>query len=137
MQSRARSGGRAAPRLPISGSGLIHSAAGLRTALVLLLLALLVQGIAVQTHLHFAQQARALAATSSVQQVQVSKPDQNGPAADCPLCQEATTAGAYLLPPATTLPSPPATVLWVAAASLAEFGLRAPAQGWRSRAPPR
>jgi hypothetical protein len=136
MKGSARSGGRAAPRLPSSGSRLIRSVAGLRTALVFLLFALLVQGTAVQAHLHFAQQARTLAAASSGPQVHVSSSGRDDPGTDCRLCQEATMAGAYVLPPAVILPSPPAPVLWGALASIAEFGLLAPAQGWQSRAPP-
>ena len=137
MQFRARSGGRTAARLPGSGSGLVRSLAGLRTAVVVLLLALLAQGVAVQAHLHFAQQARTLAAASGAGQALVSKPDGSDPAADCPWCQEATTAGAYLLPAAALLQPPPAAVAWAAAASIAALGLPVPALGWRSRAPPR
>ena len=136
MNSRSRSGGRVAPVLTSSLVGLVRSVAGLRTGLLLLLLALLVQGTAVQTHLHFVQEARSLGIASSDRQVHASTPDTNAPAADCPLCQEAATAGAYVLPPATILLSPPRPVLWVTAASIAEFGLLAPALGWQSRAPP-
>jgi hypothetical protein len=56
---------------------------------------------------------------------------------DCPLCQEAAMAGAYLLPPAIVIPPPPAPLPWIAAATIGEFNLLAPALGWLSRAPPR
>jgi hypothetical protein len=134
MNFRSRSGGRAAPVLTVHG--LVRSVAGLRTSLVLLLLALLVQGTVVQTHLHFAQQALSLATAPSDRQPHASTPDTTGRPAHCPLCKEAAMAGAYVLPPPVILPPPPAPVRWIAVAAMAEFGLLAPAHAWQSRAPP-
>lgn len=137
MDHRARSAGRSAPRLPNSGSSLVRSPDGLRKFLFLLLLALLVQGTVVQTHLHFARQAISPAAAASDRASQSGQPHKGDPSTNCPLCQEAAMAGAYLLPPATVLPPPPATVLWISAAAMVEFGLITPPLGWQSRAPPR
>ena len=46
-------------------------------------------------------------------------------------------AGAYVLPTAPIVLSPPALVLWITASTMAEFRLLLPALGWLSRAPPR
>jgi len=107
-------------------------------ALVSLLLAcLLVQGTAVQTHVHFTAKARAAALAGPHGQT-LRAPDTGGGSdpADCPLCQEAATAGAYLLPTAIVLPAPPALPLWAGAAVLRALGVFASAHNWQSRAPP-
>lgn len=104
-----------------------------RGFLATLLAVVLVQAIAVEAHLHFAPQASSWGA-------QVAQPAPRGSddgAANCPLCQEAATAGAYLLPAAIVLPPAPAVFPWPAPAAVAEFALPAPARGWLSRAPPR
>jgi hypothetical protein len=106
-----------------------------RLLAVLLLACVLVQGTLVQSHLHFARQSNPRVA-SSEPAAQLSKPATGDPAADCPLCHEAATAGAYLLPTATVLLPPPAPILWLFTAPLAAFGLPSPAFGWLSRAPP-
>jgi hypothetical protein len=103
--------------------------------LALLLLCLLVQATAVQSHLHFVRQASAVATVTGNHST-LSKPGKGDPAADCPLCQEAAMAGAYVLPPLPALPPPPPQILWLSAASLTPFVLLAPARGWLSRAPP-
>jgi hypothetical protein len=89
-------------------------------ALVMLLLAcLLVQGTAIQTHIHFTGQARsAISAAPGDRIVQTAKAGGGSDAADCPLCQEAAMAGVYLLPPAIVIPPPPAPLPWIAAATI-------------------
>jgi hypothetical protein len=108
-----------------------------RTFVLLLLACLLIQGTAVQSHLHCVGQTRSTVAASAQPPAQVTKPAKGDHAGDCPLCQEAAMAGAYVLPPAIILPPPPAPFLWVGAAAIGELGLPAPALGWLSRAPPR
>jgi hypothetical protein len=95
---------------------------------------LLIQGTAVRTHIHSAGQMRP--AASGAQTLQPAKPGNGDDAANCPLCQEAATAGAYVLPPAVVLPSPPPTPLWAAAVAIRTLGLSTSAHSWRSRAPP-
>lgn len=102
--------------------------------MLLLLASLLVQGTAVQTHLHFA--ARPITASASDGAVPVAKAGGNDASADCLLCQEAAMAGAYLLPPIPVLQPPPQALLEATAAAIFGFILLAPALGWRSRAPP-
>ena len=104
-----------------------------RALVVLLLLAcVLVQTTAVQTHIHFVAQP-VLGAHSMAQLAKPAGPDS---AADCPLCEEAAMAGAYLLPAGIVVPSPPALMLGNAAATIAEFNLIYLGHGWLSRAPP-
>src|SRR5687767_7591295 len=110
MNFRARPLGQAAVRLPASGNSLVRSVVGLKTFLFFLLLALLAQGIAIRTHLHFAPQASSLAAAPSDRQLHVGGADRDAAAALCRLCKEAAMAGAFVLPPATVLPPPPAPV---------------------------
>jgi hypothetical protein len=107
-------------------------------ALVMLLLGcLLIHGTAIQTHIHFTGQARFAAAMSGTQAEQTAQSGGSSDATQCPLCQDAAMAGAYLLPPAIIAPSPPAPFLWIRVAAVTEFGLLAPVRGWLSRAPPR
>ncbi len=129
-------GGRTAPELPNRGDGLAGARAFPSILGFLLLLCLLVQGTAVQTHLHFTRQPTSLTAGPNDRLAKVLKTDEGRPAAHCLLCQEAAMAGAYVTPPAIVLPSPPALVLWTDMAALAAFGLARSAPGWWSRAPP-
>lgn len=108
-----------------------------RSFLLVLLLALLVQGSAVRTHLHFAQDARQLGAAAGSRPVSAATSDGKAAAPDCLLCQESATAGAYLLPGPVALPSTPAPDRWLSAAAMAAYALRRAALGWQSRAPPR
>jgi hypothetical protein len=136
MEYRVRSGGREAPELPVSGSLLARTRAVPRLLVFLLLLCFVVQGTAVQSHVHFIRQASAIAANSSVSQVEPAQSGKGDSPADCPLCQEAASAGAYVLPPVPVLPAPPPPVLWTAGATFAAFALLAQPLGWLSRAPP-
>lgn len=107
-------------------------------ALVSLLLAcLLVQSTAVQTHLHFIAKARVAAlAGPHGQSVRALDAGSGSDPADCPLCQEAAMAGAYLLPPAIVLPAPPVLPIRADVAVLRALGVFASAHSWQSRAPP-
>ncbi len=102
---------------------------------LLLLLGFVVQGTAIQAHLHFAGQSSSPIAASSDRAAPAAKPGKEDPA-NCPLCQEAAMAGAYVLPTAVVLPPPPAVVLWIAGTTLAAFALPTAAHSWQSRAPP-
>ena len=106
-----------------------------RALVVALLACLLVQGTAVQSHLHFAGQARVAAPASGGAAVRIGQPA-SGDAVDCPLCHEAATAGAYLLPPVIVLAAPAAQPVWIAPTALRAFGLATAAHSWLSRAPP-
>ena len=102
-------------------------------ALLLLLLAcLLMQGTAIQAHVHLVRPVAASAGTPSAAKV----PGREMSAAACSLCVEAAMAGHYLQPSATALPAPAPQVLGVDPQSLAEFRLLSRAHGWLSRAPP-
>jgi hypothetical protein len=106
-----------------------------RLIVFLLALCFVVQSTAVQTHVHFAEQANASAAASTGHIEAVTSSKGNSPA-DCPLCQEAAMAGAYVLPDVPALPPPPTSVLWTATTAMATFAILAPPLGWLSRAPP-
>jgi len=106
------------------------------TLLIFLLLALLAQATAVQTHVHVAHGGLTVAAAPDEAQAHSARADTNGPATACRWCQEAALAGAYVLPSPPVFPAPPVTLTWVAWAALAGFILGPPALGWQSRAPP-
>jgi hypothetical protein len=106
-----------------------------RALVALLLACLLAQGTAVQAHLHFATQASPAASAAHIAKASPRGSDDS--AAKCPLCQEAATAGAYLLPVAIVLSPAPAAFVWLGTPAIVEFGLPAPVRGWLSRAPPR
>lgn len=120
------------PMRPNAGGGSTHS----RPLLLFLLLAVLVQGILVQSHLHFAGQQAGPAARASYHAAEVSLPDNSDSSTSSPLCQEAAMAGAYVTPSAPTLAPPLAVVLWAPTLAITEFALPAPPLGWLSRAPP-
>lgn len=101
---------------------------------MVLLACLLAQGTAVQSHIHFTPAARS---APGGQAVHAAGTETGSDAADCPLCQEAAMAGAYLLPAAISLPPAPPRFVWVTTAKIGQFDLLAPALGWLSRAPPR
>lgn len=105
-----------------------------RLLIFLLLLGFVAQTIVVQGHVHFVQQASSLAAGHS--RIEAAPSGNGDSPADCPLCQEAATAGAYLLPALPVLPPPPAPALWTAQAALVSFALLSAPLGWLSRAPP-
>lgn len=101
-----------------------------------LLLCFVVQGSAVQSHVHLVEEASPLAVAAGQSHIATAPAGKGDSPADCPLCQEAAIAGAYLLPPVTVLPPSPAPVPWIAVATHAAFGLPAQPLGWLSRAPP-
>ena len=136
MDLRLRSGERSAPQLPVTG-GLFDRARRLpRLIVFLLLVCFVVQGIAVQSHVHFVRQANAFLTHSGHNQVEAPRSGKGDSPADCPLCREAAMAGAYVLPASPVVPPPSAPVLWTAAAPMAAFAVLAPPLGWLSRAPP-
>jgi hypothetical protein len=135
MDFRSRFDGRVISKLSASGSVLdrLRDMPGL--IVFLLALAFMVHGTAVQSHVHFAEQATATAAPNAVQ-IEASPSKDGDSSAFCPLCQEAAMARAYLLPSAPIVPPPPATDHWAFIAAIAAFAILAPPLGWSSRAPP-
>jgi hypothetical protein len=112
------------------------SASGWYRALLFLVLGcLLIQGTAVQAHLHLTPHAGAFAASHEKQGVSGVAGNADARAV-CPLCVEAAMSGHYLPASANALPAPPPTVLGIDPRSLPEFRLLSRAIGWLSRAPP-
>jgi hypothetical protein len=103
-----------------------------------LLLAFVVQGTIVQTHIDYARPIAPHSIAGAAPQL--SKAGTCGRAdgsAPCAWCQAAAMAGHYFLPTAGTLPAAPAFLAWVGPVSVTVFGLVTPPHGWLSRAPPR
>ena len=98
----------------------------------LAILAFLLQGLIVQTHIHVAS----LQAAAPVHHGQSDKAPADKAPADCPACQlQAATAAIVLTPHAAVL----TLINWVAAAATFNSmpaGRASPARGWQSRAPP-
>jgi hypothetical protein len=111
--------------------------AGRRFALLWLVVALLFQGFATQTHAHVGADG-AWAATASARVATVAVDGQkNGPATPvCPLCEEKALFGAYLLGGSVTIAAPVEVAYHYAAASFALLALQLSSHAWRSRAPP-
>jgi hypothetical protein len=108
--------------------------AGRRFALLWLVVALLFQGFATQTHTHFPVD-RTLAATASMHVV--TDGQKQAPTAPvCPLCEEKALFGAYLLTGSVTIAAPVDVAYDYAAVSLPSLALRLSSHAWRSRAPP-
>ncbi|WP_299423403.1 hypothetical protein [Sphingomonas bacterium] len=110
---------------------------GRRFALLWLVVALLFQGFATQTHAHFGvDRTSAAAASTSVATVAVDGQKQDPAAPACPLCEEKALFGAYLLSGSITIVAPVGVAYHYAAASLPPLALHASSHAWRSRAPP-
>jgi hypothetical protein len=107
-----------------------------RVLVFLLLLFFVAQSTAVQSHVHFTGEAGRTVAATADGHVRVVPSSKASSSADCPLCQEAAMAGAYVLSPVAALPPPPAAIEPAAVAGIAGFALPAPPLGWLSRAPP-
>ncbi|MGZ3196386.1 MAG: hypothetical protein ACXWI1_04655 [Croceibacterium sp.] len=135
MAFRLGSGARRKPKTSRTGTGLSFFRAFPEWLAFLLLLGFVVQGTAIQTHPHFTQQPGSSLIASSNRAAPASKSEKDD-RSNCPLCQEAAMAGAYLLPPAVVVPPPPAMVLWIVGTTLASFALLTAAHSWQSRAPP-
>ena len=111
-----------------------RTAHGWSKALLLLLLAcVLMQGTAVQAHVHLRPASLAVAEQSSGETVAARK---QVASAVCELCLEGAMSGHYLLASAAALPEPPVLVLGIDPRSIPEFRLLSRAIGWLSRAPP-
>jgi hypothetical protein len=116
-------------------SALANAGRPSRVVAWLAILAFLLQGLIVQTHIHVAS----LEAAAPVQHGQAGSsnkaPADKAPA-DCPACQlQAATAAFVLTPHAVSL----ALINWVAAGFLTLPSTRvhaAPIRSWSSRAPP-
>jgi hypothetical protein len=110
-----------------------------RALRMLLLGALLLQAIVVQTHVHFAR----LAASAQVSAGRTSAGsgaawhERLSSADNCPLCWEVAMAGHYSLPPPAAVLSTSLILFWLALPAAIVFSLAPPPRGWLSRAPPR
>ena len=100
-----------------------------RLALLWLVVALLFQGFATQTHAHFGAATRV-----NIAAIDGQKQGPGTPA--CPLCEEKALFGAYLLTGSITIVAPVGVAYRYAAASLSALALRSTSHAWRSRAPP-
>lgn len=136
MEFRSIYGERMAPEHPVTSRLVVGARSLPRLLVFLLLLCFVVNGTALQSHVHFVQQANSFAPAPGHSQIDTAPAGKGNSPADCPLCQEAAMAGAYVLPAVPVLPPAPAPVLWIAEATLPAFALLAPAFGWLSRAPP-
>jgi hypothetical protein len=121
---------------PVAGKLLASARRLPRALLVLLLFCFVLQSTAVQSHVHFAGRAGPPIAANSHGTALFAAPGKSDGIADCALCREAATAGAYVLPSSPVLPPPPAPLHWIAPADLAAFALPGAPLGWLSRAPP-
>jgi hypothetical protein len=110
---------------------------GRRLALLWLVVALLVQGFATQTHAHFGVDRLWAAAESARVATAAVDGQKNAPVAPvCPLCEEKALFGAYLLGGSITVAAPVEVAYHYAAASLPLLALHLSSHAWRSRAPP-
>jgi hypothetical protein len=136
MQLNLRAGGRTARELPNSAGSRARARALPRVLVFLRLLCFVSQSRAVQSPVHFTRAAGRTVAATADGHARVIPSSTASPAADCPLCQEAAMAGAYVLSPVATLPPPPPAIEPAAVAASVGFALPAPPLGWLSRAPP-
>lgn len=119
------------------GWRLRHLSGRVRALFLALLLSFCWQSLVVQTHQHLDPVRLAGLALTASEEVQA--PGKQVPAdlpANCPLCREMATAGAYLLPTPIALAAPEATSFHFTPTSLDALTLLPPARGWQSRAPP-
>ena len=119
------------------GWRLRHLSGRVRALFLALLLSFCWQSLVVQMHQHLDPVRLAGLALTASEEVQA--PGKQVPAdlpANCPLCREMATAGAYLLPTPIALAAPEATSFHFTPTSLDALTLLPPARGWQSRAPP-
>ena len=107
---------------------------GRRFALLWLAVALLFQGLVVQTHAHVGADPYATVAGTIASTVDNRKDGSSAPA--CPLCEEKALFGAYLLGGSIAIAAPVAAAYHYVAASLPLLQLRVSSHAWQSRAPP-
>jgi hypothetical protein len=109
-----------------------------RLAILFALAAFLVQGLAVQIHIH-GLPAKATHLAGSVQLTAPAAPLSQDPydPANCPLCQEALHAGTYIVPAAAEFFLLLNAVALAPAFTIAPRPAAEPQPGWQSRAPPR
>jgi hypothetical protein len=100
--------------------------------------AFLVQGVAVQSHVHAASAVAATAGASAFAEADGPSGKDSGKASDaCWLCREAATGGHYLLPQAGFELPPAPPVQRLALPALARWSLRRQSLGWSGRPPPK
>lgn len=102
-----------------------------------LIVALVLQGFVVQTHLHaIGARDGAVAAPSATIAAAIDSRRHDPAPPTCPLCQEQALFGAYLLAGPVVLCAPADAVHDHAAAALPLFALSSASHAWHSRAPP-
>jgi hypothetical protein len=107
---------------------------GRRFALLWLAVALLFQGLVIQTHAHAGVDN---GWTSTASSGVAPDSQRNTPVAPaCLLCEEKALFGAYLVTGSITIAAPVDLVYHYAAPSLPLLALRPSSHAWRSRAPP-
>lgn len=100
------------------------------------LLAFLLQGFAVQSHIHPLDKPLAVAAAVNNIPAPVKSIDPVD-LGSCRLCQELAHAGAFVAPSALAVPASQHAAAAVFTALPLLIGVLAPAFAWQSRAPPR
>jgi hypothetical protein len=119
-----------------AASLLLKQPAARRYVTLFALLAFLLQGFAVQSHIHPLDKPAATAAVLDNVPAPLKKIDPID-LGSCRLCQELIHAGAFIAPSAFAMPASQnaAAIVFTALPLLA--GILAPAFAWQSRAPPR
>lgn len=118
---------------------------GSRFAAVFLMLAVLLQASAVQTHNHFASNVVAasdqfvpsadLSATTATPTIASGKSRPTTPPV-CPLCEERALFGSYVLAAPVLIMAPVTVAAWYTSTQLLTAARRQVSHAWRSRAPP-
>ena len=110
---------------------------GRRFALLWLAVAMLFQGLVIQTHAHVGADSYS-PAIGAVRGVAVAVDGRRDvPVAPaCPLCEEKALFGAYLLGGSATVAAPALAAYHYVSASLPLLRLAASSHAWQSRAPP-
>ena len=102
------------------------------------LLALAIQSLAVQPHLHFTRlslAAMSVAANMASPTLPKGKPSPGGDSANCPLCQTAARAGDAVLPTIVAVP-PPGVASTVAQSVTPALRIPLLSHDWLGRGPP-
>ncbi len=105
-----------------------------RLMMLWVLLAFVIQGYAVQTHIHGT--AFATPHVVSISAGSHQTPDDPNDPDNCPLCQEMIHAGVYVTPVAVALPITLSAINFVTRFVIALPAGVAFTHGWQSRAPP-
>jgi len=109
---------------------------GRRFAALWLAVALLLQGLVIQTHAHVSPDPYATVSSAGTFATAVDGGKEGPSAPICPLCEEKALFGAYLLGGSIDIAAPVAAAYHYAATFLPLLQLNASSHAWQSRAPP-